>query len=256
MFASKKNLLAIGVAVLAVVAVFLFLKKPPADIPPSTEEVAATTSAAPAAETTAPETPPPAAETPPAQAASIGDEATVNVAEVMQDRFIGKADAPVTITEYASMTCSHCAHFAVNVLPDFKKQLVETGKVRLIFRDFPLDGTALKAAMMARCAPADKYFSLVEVIFSNQERWVSAKDPMESLAQLGALAGIGPARFKACTENKELETAILDAMKTGQEKHGVQSTPTFVFNDGAETVTGGQKVEVFENVVNKLTNGK
>ena len=179
-----------------------------------------------------------------------------DVAAAMKDRVLGNDNAPVTIIEYASMTCSHCAHFATAILPEVKKRLIDTGKAKLIFRDFPLDNFALKAAMMARCAEADKYFNLVEVIFSNQERWTQAKDPLQSLAQLGSLAGIDAGTFKSCTENTALETAILNGVQESQTKYSVKSTPTFIFNNGAEQLAGAQDVDKFEDIVNKLSQGK
>jgi protein-disulfide isomerase len=181
---------------------------------------------------------------------------TIDLAAAMHDRVIGSDSAPVTITEYASMTCPHCAHFATEILPEVKKLLIDTGKAKLIFRDFPLDNFAIKAAMMARCIPADKYFSLVEVIFNNQDRWITNKDPLEGLAQLGALAGMDADLFKACTQNKTLETAILNIMQDAQTRYDIKSTPTFVFNNGAVVLGGAQDAAKFEQIVNKLTQGK
>jgi len=169
-----------------------------------------------------------------------------------EDRFIGKADAPVTIIEYASMTCSHCAHFVTTVLPDVKKRLIETGKAKLVYRDFPLDGVALKAAMAARCAAPDTYFNLVELIFSNQERWLSNKDPMDGLQQLTALTGMSAETFKACTNDAEMEKSIVAGVKAAQEKFDIKSTPTFIFNNGANIMPGGQSIEKFEEIVNTL----
>lgn len=159
---------------------------------------------------------------------------TVDVKKAMEDRFIGKADAPVTINEYASLTCHHCASFHHNALPVVKKDLVETGKARLVFHDFPLDGFALKAAMMARCAPEDKYFPLLSVIFSNQERWTKAPDIDTSLAQLGALAGLDEDYAKSCMKNEELQKAIVAKMQDAQKAENIHETPSFRFTRGAE----------------------
>jgi protein-disulfide isomerase len=178
------------------------------------------------------------------------------IAAAMKDRVIGSDTAPVTIVEYASLTCPHCAHFTKEILPEVKKRLIDTGKARYIFRDFPLDQFALKAAMMARCLPADKYFNMIEVLFSNQERWAHAEDPLQGLAQLGSLAGLDDAAFKNCTQNHELETAVLNEMQNAQNKYQIKSTPTFIFNDGAEQITGAQSVDKYEEIVNKLAKGK
>jgi len=180
----------------------------------------------------------------------------IDVAAVMKDRVLGDAKAPVEIIEYASMTCSHCAHFSTAFFPDVKKRLIDTGKARFILRDFPLDQFALKAAMMARCIQADRYYSLAEVVFSNQERWTKNKDPLAGLAQLGALAGMDAESFNACTKNSELETAILNSVQEAQSKYKIRSTPAFIFNNGAETLSGAQPVEKFEALVDKLTKGK
>ena len=174
----------------------------------------------------------------------------------MQDRVIGSEKAPVTVVEYASFTCPHCAHFTKEILPEFKKRLIDTGKVRYIYRDFPLDQFALKAAMMARCIPADQYYNMVEVIFSNQDRWAHDKDPLQGLAQLASLAGMDDAAFKSCTENHALETAILNVMQDAQKTYHIESTPTFIFNNGAEQMKGAQPIDKYEEIVNKLTQGK
>lgn len=169
---------------------------------------------------------------------------------------LGKPDAPVKIYEYASLSCSHCAHFATTVLPEVKKQLLDTGKAVLIYRDFPLDQFAVKAAQVAHCVPDAQYYNMLEVLFSNQARWTGAKEPLDALQQLASLAGLDAAAFKACTENKALETAILERMKAGQDKFGINSTPTFIFNDGAEKLVGAQDVTQFNAIVDKLSKGK
>lgn len=154
---------------------------------------------------------------------------TIDVQKAMQDHALGKEDAPVTIIEYASLTCPHCAHFNTNVLPEIQKQLIDTGKAKLYFRDFPLDGYALKASMMARCAPADKYHALISVIFSNQERWTKAEKVETGLSQLGVLAGMDPAYIESCLANEDLKKAIVTAMDTARKEFDIKQTPTFIF---------------------------
>ena len=196
----------------------------------------------------------PAASSPDLLAAPAASK--IDIAAAMQDRILGNESAPVTIIEYASLTCPHCAHFSTEVLPKLKKSLLDTGKARLIYRDFPLDQFALKAAMMARCVSPLQYYNMIEVIFSNQDRWVKAKDPLAELEKLGTLAGMDAADFKSCTANHDLETAVLNRMQEAQTKYKVGSTPTFIFNDGAEKLTGAEDPEKFEAIVNKLTKGK
>ena len=180
----------------------------------------------------------------------------IDVAAAMQDRVLGDDKAPVTIDEYASLTCPHCAHFDKEILPEVKKRLIDTGKAKLVFHDFPLDGVALRAAMMTRCVSPLQYYNMVDVIFTKQEFWIKAQDPLAELQKLGSLAGLDAADFKSCTENKDLETAILKEMQTAQDKYKVASTPTFIFNHGADQFAGAQPIEKFEETVNKLSKGK
>jgi protein-disulfide isomerase len=236
------------------ISVFFLLKAPESRADTTTPPSSATDAVShPPVAPAAPATPA-ASATPDLLAAPAASK--IDVAAAMKDRVLGSESAPVTIIEYASLTCPHCAHFEKEILPEVKKRLIDTGKAKLIYRDFPLDQFALKAAMMARCIPADKYYNMIELLFDNQDRWTKAKDPMEGLAQLGSLAGMSDADFKSCTENHDLETAILTHMQEAQNKYKAQSTPTFIFNDGAEQFTGARDANEFEATVNKLTKGK
>jgi protein-disulfide isomerase len=179
----------------------------------------------------------------------------VDIDKAEAERVIGKADAPVTIIEYASLTCPHCAHFDKEIFPKVKEQLIDTGKARLIFRDYPLDSFALKAAMMARCADPDKYFNLIDVIFKSQDRWIKAQDPIKALTQLGTLAGMDEKYINSCMNNSELESFILNGVSRAQGNYKVEATPTFVFNSGEEKFSGAQEVDEFVKTVNKLTAG-
>lgn len=188
---------------------------------------------------------------------AVSAAGTVDVQAAMADRVLGEADAPVTVVEYASLTCTHCAHFATTILPEVKTRLVATGKLRIIYRDFPLDQLAMKAAKMARCAPKDRYFDLIEVLFRNRDRWIdNAKEPEKALMQLGALAGMDDATMKSCIANAEMDTALLTRMNEAQTKFSIQSTPSFVFDDGAEVISGAHPVEKFEEIVTRLSAAK
>jgi protein-disulfide isomerase len=183
---------------------------------------------------------------------------TVDVRAAMADRVLGNMDAPVTIIEYASMTCPHCANFHNTMMSEVKRELLATGKARLIFRDYPLDQFALRAAMMARCAPEDKYFDLVEVIFRNQERWTKSENTLKSLAQLGNLAGMDDEFIAACMQNAELESAVLAGLREGQSLYRIKSTPSFVFNtqknENVKMITGIDNPTEMIETVNKLLN--
>ncbi len=146
------------------------------------------------------------------------------------DRVLGTADAPITIVEYASFTCPHCANFANKVLPQIKKDWVDTGKAKLIYRDFPLDRVAYEASLLARAVPAERYYPFVEILFSQQEKWATAKDPRAALAQLAKLAGLGSAEINAAFDNKAVGDAILAQRLEASEKLGVDSTPTLFIN--------------------------
>ncbi|MGE3770044.1 MAG: thioredoxin domain-containing protein [Bdellovibrionales bacterium] len=178
--------------------------------------------------------------------------ATPVMEDMLADRVIGKADAPVTILEFASLTCHHCATFHLKTLPELEKQAIETGKAKIIFRDFPLDGMALKASALARCLPEDQYFPFIKVLFAQQEKWAHDPEPTKALARYAALAGLSPDKAEACMN----DTKILDALAQGRlqaaEKYKIQATPTLVLNDGADTVQGGAKVEDIMAKINKL----
>lgn len=177
----------------------------------------------------------------------------VDVEKALKERSLGSAAAPVTIVEYASMTCPHCAHFNNDVLGEIKKQLIDTGKARLVYRDFPLDNVAAKAAAMARCADEDKYFDLVEVIFKDQSRWIQSDNQLQALAQLGTLAGMDPEYIQACMNNEQLQAGIIGAMQDAQKAYTIKSTPTFIFNNGAEKFDGARTADEFIATVNKLS---
>ncbi len=143
---------------------------------------------------------------------------------------LGKSDAPITIIEYASLSCPHCAHFASEVLPKLKEKWIDTGKAKLILRAFPLDEPALRAAMVAQCAPPDRYYPLVEMFFETQDKWVLAKDSRAALERLTRLAGIGKKEFDACFDDKALEDQVTQSRLTASTQLDVNATPTFFIN--------------------------
>lgn len=238
----------------------------PADATPAegaSEGTLAETPPQPAADDTAASDETPAADSTTTTATSSDDSLLaapaalqIDVPKMMEDRVLGKADAPVTIIEYASLTCPHCANFNNNTLPQVKKLLVETGRAKLILREFPLNAPAVKASMLARCAPADKYYDIIDVLFKNQERWMESDNLEKSLAQYGTLAGMDEDFIKACLSNEELENAIVKNMQDAQTKYSVKATPTFILNDGAKRLTGADGVDAFATAIDQLTEGK
>ena len=176
----------------------------------------------------------------PALAQAPGGDAAKDLAVLPSDRILGKADAPITIIEYASLTCPHCAHFNTQVLPKLKEKWIDAGKAKLVLRDFPLDEPALRAAMVARCAPPDKFYPLIDTFFAQQEQWVTSRDYRAALEKLAKLAGISDKEFKTCISDKKLEDQVAQSRLTAAQKLGVDATPTFFINgkkfDGAPTV--------------------
>ncbi len=142
----------------------------------------------------------------------------------------GQADAPVTMIEYASMTCSHCANFDSQVYPALKSKYIDTGKVRYIMREFPLDPLAKAGFMLARCAGDDKYFAMIDVLFKMQAQWAFVKDPVPALLSIAKQAGFTEQKFNECLSNQKLFDDIDAVRQHAAEKLGVNSTPTFFIN--------------------------
>lgn len=186
---------------------------------------------------------------------TTGEKVTIDVAKATGVRAIGNPNAPIKIIEYASMTCSHCAHFHNEILPALKTKYIDTGKVYLEFREFPLDDAALKSTLTARCLPEDKYESFVALLFKNQEQWAHNVDYVNSLKQNAKLAGMSDETFEACQSEPMLKLKIAENMQTAKDKWKIAATPTFIINDGAETIQGAQPLENFERVFRKITDG-
>jgi len=166
-----------------------------------------------------------------------------------EDQALGASDAPVTIIEYSSLTCPHCAHFHREVLPDLKERYIVPGKVRLIYRDFPLDQRALTAAALAHCAGPDRYFGLIEVLFQTQANWARA-ETLDPLKQLGRLAGMGEQEIDRCLADDELMDGILQTRIEAQEQYDVGSTPTFIIDGKAHA--GSRDIEAFAELIEPL----
>lgn len=178
--------------------------------------------------------------------------APLSTEAALEDRVLGDPAAPVTILDYSSMTCPHCADFSNKTLPRIKKEFIDTGKAKLVFRDFPFDGAALKAAMLARCAPPERYYGLLDLLFQKQDQWAHAADPLLALGRLGKLAGLSQADIDACFANQALADGILKIRMDGEKKYGIESTPTFIFNDGKEKLAGALSFDEFAKTINKL----
>jgi len=190
---------------------------------------------------------PPSAGQPPTTVAATPDKSAL-LAVLPTDHVLGDPKAPITVIEYASLTCPHCAHFHTQILPEIKKKWIDTGKVKLIYRDFPLDQVAAKAAQIAECMPSDRYYGVVDLIFRSQPNWASASDPLAELAKPLRIAGLGENEIKACLANEAKANAVI-ADYRGGETLGVNSTPT-LFIDG-KLYTGPRSVEELDSVFAK-----
>ena len=174
-------------------------------------------------------------------AAAIGSDG------VLEERSLGADNAPVTMIEYSSLTCPHCAEFHANTLPKIKEQYVTPGKLRLVYRDFPLDPLATAAAMLPHCVEPNRYFGLLEALFRSQPTWTRSQEPAKELERLSRFAGLSPAAFQACINNKELLQAIQQRAEAARKEYQITSTPTFII-DGKKIV-GATGFEEFQSVI-------
>ena len=154
----------------------------------------------------------------------------------LKEMELGSPDAPVTLTEYASMTCGHCRAFHENTWPTIKKDYVDTGKVRYRLREFAFDNLAAAAFMLARCAPNDGYFPMVDVLFERQDQWARAENPAAELFNIAKLAGFTRESFETCLKDQKLLDQINAQFKQGRD-FGVTGTPTLFVN--GEKLDGG-----------------
>ncbi len=169
----------------------------------------------------------------------------------LDDIVMGSPTAPVTIIEYASMTCPHCAHFAAETFPKLKEKYIDTGKVRYMMREYPLDGLAAAAFMLARCAGPDKYYPMIETLFAEQPKWAApGSNPLPPLLAIAKQAGFTEQSFQACLNDKGLLEKITQVRNRGQQKFKVASTPTFYIN--GELHAGAMTIEELDKAIAPL----
>ena len=167
----------------------------------------------------------------------------------MTERAVGKPDAPVSVIEFYSLTCSHCADFFRETFPRAKSELIDTGKLRWVFRDFPLDQVALEASMVARYLPPDRYEPFVMALFANQDRWAFARgvDTTDELWKTAALAGMSKTTFDQAIADNDLKTWILAQQADDQKKWGIDATPSFVVN--GKMYSGEMSFDAFRKLI-------
>jgi protein-disulfide isomerase len=172
----------------------------------------------------------------------------VPLQEAMAEKSIGSATAPVTMVEYSSLTCPHCAAFHTDTLPGIKKNFIDTGKVRLVLKDFPLGNLAMAAAMIARCS-GPNYIPMIDALFQSQATWSHSDTPFDAIAGIARLSGMSIDDVEDCLDNEPLLKALQAVSKDANENLGVESTPTF-FIEGVK-IPGNMPYEDFADVLNK-----
>ena len=165
------------------------------------------------------------------------------------DRVLGNENAPVTIVEYSSLSCPHCAQFHTDTLPEIEKKYVDTGKVRFLVRPFPLNESALRGAMLTMCVPKDKYYSFLKVLFSMQSKWALSLDYRESLKRIALVGGVSEKQFETCMSDKSLEDSLIKHRADATETLKIDATPTFFVN--GEKLKGDVSVKEFSEVIDK-----
>ncbi len=163
------------------------------------------------------------------------------------DRILGATDAPVTIIEYSSLTCPHCAQFHATTYKKIKADWIDQGRARFVHRHFPLDQRALHASLLTNCVQGKEHFALLNALFSSQQRWARAEDHLAALATIARLAGIDQNRFDACVSDEAAIDRILERAQDGQNTYDVNSTPTLIVN--GNKVEGGLEYEQLEKIL-------
>jgi protein-disulfide isomerase len=176
-------------------------------------------------------------------------QAANNEAEHEAERSIGSSNAKVTVLEFFSLTCTHCAAFSRETMPEVEKNLIQPGKVRFVYRDFPLDQVALTAAMVARTLPPPQYYPFVTALFANQDRWAFARgvNSTDEIWKMAALAGMSRPTFEQAIADTTLRTWILQQQQSDQDRWKIDSTPSFVIN--GQKYSGEMGYDAFRKLI-------
>ena len=173
-------------------------------------------------------------------------------AKTNEEIFLGNKDAKVTVIEYASMTCNHCANFHKDIYPKIKENYIDTNKIKFIYRDFPLDKQALFGSVLAKCAPKEKYFDFVKLILNTQKKWVSNDNTFENkLKNIGKLAGLNENKINTCFKDEQIVDNILKSRSDAEKKYNINSTPSLIIN---EKKYSAMSYENFEKIIENLIN--
>lgn len=171
-------------------------------------------------------------------------------AEPLPDMVLGNPDAPIEIIEYASMTCPHCATFHKETLPQLKSEWIDTGRAKLVFREFPLDRLAVVASAVARCSGPDHFFGFINVLFETQQTWARAEDPVEAIRQIVRMGGFDPAMVDACVADNAVIDGVIATRLHGEQNYDIQSTPSLVIN--GEVHGGDMRFETIDAILSDV----
>ena len=177
-------------------------------------------------------------------------ESVLDITE--EDFIIGDENAPITIIEYASLSCSHCADFHINTLPELMREFVDTGKAKIVFRDFPLNYPALLGSMVLRCVPEDIRYQYSNALYKLQSKWAvreNAKTTQE-LYKIMQSGGMTKEEFNQCIKNVDLENEILQGVISAQREFDIKSTPSFIIN--GILLEGNKPIKDFRQIINKI----
>ena len=177
----------------------------------------------------------------------------LNPPAIYGTRGVGDPNAPIKIQEFFSLTCNHCADFHKGTYQDIKKNLIDTGKVYFVYEEFPLNGPALYGSMIARCLPEERYTGFIDLLLRQQDKWAFSGDFKADIMQNAKLAGMSEEEFEICFNNKELQKAIATNIKEASETWKINSTPSFVVNNGERVILGAKSYEAFEKLIEQLT---
>ena len=169
-----------------------------------------------------------------------------------KDFTIGDTNAPITIIEYASMSCSHCANFHNNTLEKLKIEYIDTGKVKFVFRDFPFNYPALLGSMMMRCIPNDLRYTYMNALYKLQKTWVDRENSVtkQELYKIMQSGGMTKEDFEACISNVDIENEILTGLMLAQKEFNIRSTPSFLIN--GELIEGNKSIKEFRQIIDKI----
>lgn len=181
----------------------------------------------------------------------IEEPAELNAERILAPRTLGDPEAPVKIREFASLSCSHCAQFHQMTFPALKEKYIDTGKVHFTFTDFPLNGPALDASLVARCLPEKSYFKFIKYLFETQEDWAYERNYRQIITQNAKLLGGSGEKLDACLESERLRIGLVDIQQKASEQFSIRSTPTFVIND-SEIIRGAQPLAAFGQIIDKI----